>query len=305
MRLDNFDLNLLIAMEALLKERSVTRAAARLNITQSAMSAALKRLRHAFHDELFIMHGKKMIATPKALEIGPKVSAAIRDLRVLISSGAGFDPATSQRRFLIAASDYITTILMAPLLEVLENEAPGLRIDIVLPDSYASERLANGDIDLMIAPEPFLNPDHPRELLFVERYVVVGWSENPVMQKPLSMETWLESRHVAVQISGSGAFIETAMQELGIERRVEVRVPSFIQAPWLLPGTQHLALMHERLAHLMAPRLSLVIAESPIALPSMRQMIQFHATRTNDEGLSWLRGKLAELAAAGSVKPSV
>lgn len=297
MRLDNFDLNLLVAMEALLEERSVTRAATRLNVTQSAMSAALKRLRHAFDDDLFVLQGKKMIATPRAREIGPSVSAAIRNLRTLISSGAGFDPATSQRRFRIAASDYITTVLIAPLLEILEDEATGVRLDISLPDAMTNERLANGDIDLLLTPEQFLHHDHPRDLLFTERHVVVGWSGNPVMQQPLTMETYLESRHVAVQISGSDTFVESALRDIGIERKIEVRVPSFIQAPWLLPGTQRLALMHERLARLMAPRLSLALATPPMDLPVMREMMQFHATRENDPGLNWLKRKLLGLAA--------
>lgn len=296
MRLDNFDLNLLIALEVLLEERSVTRAAERLNITQSAMSAALKRLRFAFGDELLVLHGKRMIPTPRAQEIGPSVSSAIHNLRSLLLTGAAFHPPTSQRRFRISASDYIATVLIAPLLEILEEEAAGIRLDISLPDATTNERLANGEIDLLLTPEQFLHPNHPRDLLFTERHVVVGWSGNSIMHKPMTMEEFLASRHVAVQISESDTFIEAALREKGIIRNIEVRVPSFIQAPWLLPGTQRLALMHERLARQMAPRLSLAISEPPLDLPVMREMMQFHTTHQSDSGLTWLRQKILDLA---------
>lgn len=124
MRLDKFDLNLLIAFELLLEERNVTRAAQRANLTQSAMSAALARLRLAMNDELLVPHGRRMIATPHALALAPLVSDAIRNLRVLISGATAFDPTTSDRRFEIGASDYISTVLLGPLLPELKREAP-------------------------------------------------------------------------------------------------------------------------------------------------------------------------------------
>jgi len=296
MRLDNFDLNLLIAFDVLVEERSVTRAARRLNLSQSAASAALKRLRDAMEDEILVQHGKTMIPTAHALRLAPRVSAAIAELRSLISAGAAFDPRASTRRFNVEASDYITTVLLVPLLSILAREAPGVRLDITLPTEGSSERLGNGDLDLLLTPEDFMRPDHPRELLFEERHVVVGWSGNPVMQKVMTEADFFASGHVAVRISGRDTFIESALRPLGERRRIEVTAPSFIQAPWLLPGTQRLALMHERLARLVAPRLSLSIAEAPVDLPIMREMMQYHTARTNDAALDWLRQKLRAVA---------
>jgi len=179
-RLDKFDLNLLIAFELLLEERNVTRAAQRANLTQSAMSAALGRLRLAMNDELLVPHGRKMIATPHALALAPMVSEAVRNLRVLISGATAFDPASSDRRFEIGASDYISTVLLAPLLPKLKREAPGVELSIQLPTHHTSALLEDGRLDFQITPEQFLSPDHPSELLFEERHVVVGWRENPV-----------------------------------------------------------------------------------------------------------------------------
>ena len=296
MRLENFDLNLLVAFEVLLEERSVTRAARRLNVTQSAMSASLKRLRDAFQDEVLVQHGKKMIPTAHAAELAPQVASMILSLRALISAGTGFDPATSQRRFKVEASDYITTVLLVPLLEVLQREAPHIGLELSLPSDGSTERLANGQLDLLLTPDEFMQTDHPRELLFEERHVVVGWSGNPVLQRPLTVKDFLAAGHVAVRISGRDTFIEEAVRSLGIPRRVEVTAPSFIQAPWLLRGTMRLALMHERLARLMAPVASLAIAEAPMKLPVMREMMQYHAARESDAALRWLRSQLKALA---------
>jgi LysR family transcriptional regulator, nod-box dependent transcriptional activator len=296
-RLDSFDLNLLVALNVLLEERSVTRAAKRLNVTQSAMSASLKRLREAMHDEILVQHGKKMIPTAHALQLAPKLGAAIQELRSLISAGTAFEARTSQRRFRIEASDYITTVLIVPLLAVLEQEAPGITLELSLPGEGSGERLARGYLDLLLSPEQFMSDEHPREILFEERHVVVGWSGNPLLHGRMSEADFLNAGHVAVRMEDQDTFIEAALRNYGTRRRIEVTAPSFIQAPWLLPGTLRLALMHERLARLMAPALSLAIAEPPIELPVMREMMQFHAARANDTGLAWLRAQLKDVAA--------
>ena len=296
MRLDNFDLNLLVAFDALLEERSVTRAAQRLNVTQSAMSASLKRLRQAFQDELLLPSGRSMVPTPAALALAPKVSEAIVNLRSLISAGTGFDPASSERRFRIAGSDYITTVLLVPLMRQIAEEAPGIGFEITLPAEDTSERLAKGAFDLVLTPQEFIGKDHPSDLLFEERHVVVGWSGNPLMAAPISLSRFADARQVAVRMDGRNTFIEDELERMGLSRRVEIYAPSFVQVPQLLAGTLRIALMHERLARLMAPTLSLVIGEIPVAIPPMREMVQYHATRTEDAGLSWLRARLHDFA---------
>jgi LysR family transcriptional regulator, nod-box dependent transcriptional activator len=298
MRLENFDLNLLVAFDALLQERSVSGAARRLNLTQSAMSAALKRLREALGDPILSQHGKAMVPTPHALALAPEVSATLDALRRLTSPSAGFVPATSSRIFRVAASDYIATVLLAPLIKALESEAPFVRLDISLPADDTPARLAKGEYDLVLTPEDFIEPGHPAELLFEEAHVVVGCARNPLLAAPMTAEAFASAGHVAVRIDGRNTHIENELDRLGLIRRVEVHAPSFVQAPWLLPGTRRIALMHERLARLMAPLLGLRIAEVPFALPPMREMMQFHATRAQDAGLRWLRGRLGALALA-------
>jgi LysR family nod box-dependent transcriptional activator len=297
-RLDNFDLNLLVAFDVLLEERSVTRAAKRLNVTQSAMSAALKRLREAFQDELLVLHGKRMMPTQHALTLAPEVTAAVTRLRSLIATGTGFDPATSKRRFRIDTSDYITTVLLAPLIGILHEEAPGVRLDLSLPSTQSNRDMENGEIDLLITPIEFLEGSHPHELLLEERHVVAGWRDNPLFAGPLTMGSYLESGHVAVRLFDRDTFIENILAKRVPERRIEVIAQSFIQVPWLLRGTMRISVMHERLARVAAPVFDLATAEVPFELPTMHEMMQHHSTRSNDAGLRWLRDRLKLFAQA-------
>lgn len=299
MRLDKFDLNLLLAFEVLIEERNVTRAARRLNLTQSAMSGALRRLRDAFSDEILVQQGKKMFPTAAALALAPEVSSVIADLRRLIAQGMAFDPQTSERKFRIVTSDYIAIVLIGPLLEQLQHEAPRIRLELTHPAPDVIGRLDDGTIDLVIAPERFLAGDNPRELLLEERHVVVGWTGNPALGVPLTRETYESLGHVVVDLTKGGTFAENFLREHSDRRRVEVTCPDFSAVAWLLPGTNRVALMHERLARIMARFLPLRICEPPVDLPVMREMILYHRANAEDPALAWFRKRL--IAAAGTI----
>ncbi len=298
MRLDNFDLNLLVALDALLAERSVTRAATRLNVTQSAMSASLKRLREAFGDDLLVQSGRNMIPTANALALAPQVTEELLRLRSLLSTGTAFDPGQSTRRFRIAASDYITTVLLVPVQRLLQSEAPGISMEISLPEDGTADKLAKGDFDLVLTPSEFVASDHPSELLFEERQVVVSCKDNPVFAQVIDIDTFKAARHAAVRIDGRNTYIENALDKLGIALRPEIIAPSFIQLPHFLPGTNLVALMHERLARQMAKILPLALAQPPFAIPPMREMAQFHSARNGDPGLMWLLDRMRGIADA-------
>tara|TARA_A100001391_G_scaffold1033_9_gene1532 strand:+ start:2298 stop:3197 length:900 start_codon:yes stop_codon:yes gene_type:complete len=298
MRLDNFDLNLLVAFDVLMQEQSVTKAANRLNVTQSAMSASLKRLRESFQDEILAQHGKSMIPTPFALTLQPDVANKISDLRALITRQGRFEPARSERHFRIAASDYITTVLLAPVMNALAREAPRVSFTFELPGLSSQTALANGELDLLLTPESFVHPDHPCELVFEERHVTVGWEGNPLSEAPLTQQDFTEAGHVGVSVARKFTFADEWFRSHGIERRIEVLAPSFIQAPFLVPDTMRLCVMHERLARFMASRLPLRIMETPFAIPPMREMMQFHAARDADPGLLWLRDRVRDMAAS-------
>lgn len=296
MRLDNFDLNLLVAFDVLTQEQNVTRAANRLNVTQSAMSASLKRLRESFQDDILTQHGKKMIPTPFASAMQPEVAAKLSELRALIARQGRFNPASSERTFRIAASDYITTVLLVPLLKDLAEEAPAIRFTFEQPGPASQIALANAEIDLLLTPEIFVHPDHPYEPVFEENHVTVCCKDNPLAEQGLTPRTFTDAGHVGVSVSRKSTYAEEWFEKRGVERRIEVLAPSFIQAPFLVPGTMRICVMHERLALFMAERLPLHILEVPFSIPPMQEVMQFHGTRKADPGLLWLRSRIAEKA---------
>lgn len=287
-RFKHLDLNLLVVLDVLLREHGVSRAAERLNLSQPAMSAALGRLRSYFNDDILVSHGKRMIPTAHAQGLAPLVRKALADIEELISVSAVFDPAASRRTFRIAASDYVTTVLLVPLLERLAVCAPNLRVDIASPSRQTTEQLDRGEIDFVLAPEQYLAPEHPTRLLLEERFVVVGWKGNPAFRRPLTEEAFFAHGHIAVAMGDTSTFAELTLALLGRKRSIEVTAPSFLTVPWMLPNTLRLSVMHERLAKVMVKRLPLAMAPMPFGFPVMREMVQHHGARGTDGGVQWL-----------------
>jgi LysR family nod box-dependent transcriptional activator len=302
LRFNGLDLNLLLALQVLLEERSVTRAARRLNISQPAMSAALSRLREYFQDDILVVQGKTMHPTAQARNLAGPVRQFLADLDALLTSAATFDPATTQRTFRLVASDYITASVVGPLSHRLAATAPHIRLEIMLPCEEAAQLVMEGQADLVITPEDFMDPDQPAELLCEERQVVIGWNENPALTGNLTEADFNRLGHVAVHVGSNRApsFADRQLERLGSTRRIDITCGAFTLVPWLICGTARLAVMHERLARLMATQFPLRIAAMPFAFPAMREMIQYHRARETDEGLRWLR---RELLAAASAQP--
>lgn len=301
MRFNGLDLNLLLALQVLLEERNVTRAARRLNISQPAMSAALARLREYFQDDILMAQGKQMVPTAQAQALSEPVRRMLGELDQLLTSAAVFDPSTSQRTFRLVASDYITASVIGPLLRRLTQIAPRVRLEIMLPCEEAAQLVMEGQADLVITPEDFTDPDQPAELLCEEQQVVVGWKENPALANGLSSTDFLALGHVAVHVGSNRvpSFADRQLERLGSARRVELTCGCFTVVPWLVCGTLRLAVMHRRLARQMAAQFPLALAPLPFEFPVMREMIQYHKAREADEGLRWLRAQLrAEAASA-------
>lgn len=297
MRFKRLDLNLLVVLEALLRERSVSRAAQQLNLSQPAVSSALGRLREYFNDDLLVVHGKKMVPTAHSQNIEPLVLKALADLELLISTSTVFDPATSLRTFRIAASDYMTLLLLQPLVSTLEKTAPGLRIEISLPNPDSHAMLDEGEIDFLIVPDVGASAAHPSEPLFEERQVVVGWKGNPVFRDGPTEEDFFSHGQVVVLFSHSPTFAEQEMGELGRRRHIEVLCPSFLSMPWMVINSNRLAVMHERVARMLAKTLPLAVAPMPFEFPIMKSVVQHHATRDTDGGLQWMLERILEHAA--------
>ncbi|TIX50922.1 LysR family transcriptional regulator [Alteraurantiacibacter aquimixticola] len=290
MRFKGLDLNLLVALNMLVEVRSVSRAAERLNLSQPAMSAALARLREYFKEPLLVPQGRRMIPTAAALSLQQELQPILADLDALITQSTAFDPATSRRCFRICASDYLVAVLFPQVIPAIQAAAPGISLDIVPPSEQAQIDLERGELDILLTPEEHCVAGHPTNLLFEEQHVIVGWSGNPLLQAPLSEEAFRDAGHVAVRIglTNRASFAETQLDQLGQRRRIEISAASFTSVPDLLVGTDRLAVMHKRLAVMMAGRMAIAWQNMPFAFPIMRQMIQFNRARADDAGLIWL-----------------
>jgi DNA-binding transcriptional LysR family regulator len=297
MRFNRLDLNLLVVLDALLRERSVTKAARELNLSQPAMSASLARLRLYFNDDILVPQGKRMLPTAHAQNLAPLVAQALADIEMRIMGATNFDPATSQRCFNICASDYVSVLLLRPLLATLEKSAPGVRFEISAPTPEALTQLERGDIDFLLTPEQFASNEHPRHLLFEERHVVVGCRRNPIFKGELTAAQFFEQGQVIMGVDHAKSFAEREMGELNRRRRIDVICASFLAVPWMLPDTRRIAVMHERLAQLMVKQLPLAIAPLPFAFPLMREIVQYHSARFEDSGMQWMFDALLAQAA--------
>ncbi|WP_298170599.1 LysR family transcriptional regulator [Novosphingobium sp.] len=304
MRYKGLDLNLLVAFDALMTTRSVSRSAERLNLSQPAMSAALSRLREYFGDELLQLQGKRMHPTPFADELMPQVRESLLGLEVMLSRSPHFDPATSQRSFKVVTSDYVFASLIVPLVAQLAEEAPGIRIDCELPQPGTVQELEEGKIDITITPEYVIGGNHLSYILYHEPQVVVGWSGNPAIANgTITEEAFFAAGHVAVVLGGGKtlSYADRTLDLMGRTRTIEATVAIFTAVPWLIEGTNRLSVMHSRLAAQLKGRFAITSAPVPFEIPAMKQMLSYHPGRKDDAGLAWLRGRIEAIAHKGEL----
>jgi len=298
MRFKKLDLNLLVALDVLLKERSVSRAAEVLNLSASATSNALGRLREYFDDELLVQIGRKMELTPRA----EGLHAAVRDVLLRIDSTIAdqpvFDPSGSDRIFRIFASDYTQMVLAPAMLALAARAQSTVRFEFLPQVSAPHKQLERGEADLLIIPTGFTSPDHPREVLYHEDFVCMVWRGSTMAQGELTFDRYVNGGHVVMMPGGglSDAFEGWFLKRYGVTRRVAVSTYSFITLPAMLVGTEYIATVHARIARRMVQAFPLEIRPTPMPFDRMEQSVQWHKFRTNDPGLVWLRGMLAEAA---------
>src|SRR5579872_6642944 len=199
MDFDGLDLNLLVALDALFAEKSVSRAGERLHLSQSATSGALARLRSAFHDPLLVQVGRRMTLTPLAEGLVEQVREFLLRAEAILNSNPGFDPAASTRRFRVIMSDYVETVVITEALPPLEKLAPGVTLELISNAEGGFDALERGEVDLAITPEKYLLEEHPSEPLFTDEFTCVVWSGNARVNRGLPLKTYLSLGHVVVR----------------------------------------------------------------------------------------------------------
>ncbi|WP_374455381.1 LysR family transcriptional regulator [Nocardioides sp.] len=299
MTLGGIDLNLLISLKVLLEEGNVTRAGQRLELSQPAMSASLARLRRRFDDELLVRAGRDYELTPLARDLLPEVQHAVRLLSRALRLEDQFDPSTSERTFRLSMSDYAISVVHEPLLRLLESTAPGVRLEIegLGVDIRSSEKVLV-DFDALIAPLGFGFPGASRPL-WRDRMVLMTSRDHPrVEDGRLSLEALAELPHA---VAGFGPGILTPADrvfgELGITRHVALQVHGFLPLPFVIAGTEMVAVVPERLARTHVREGGPVMTvEPPFGEVVLAEGYWYGRDRMSDPAHRWLFARFDELA---------
>jgi DNA-binding transcriptional LysR family regulator len=292
------DLNLLVVLDALLDERSVTRAAARLGYTQPTVSGMLARLRDVFGDPLFTRAQRGLLPTPRAEALAEPLKQLLTDSRRLLARDV-FDPTTAETTFVVSSNDYMQHVLLAPLLGPLRREAPRIRLAIAPPVVEGlGAALARGQIDLAVTIPEFAMSDLPSRRLYRETYVVAVRPQHPLARGrgEVTLERFCAFDHVLVSPTG-GSFegpTDLALHELGLRRRVSISVPSFLLLPEILQADDLVALVPSRLVREDDERL--VRLTPPLEVPGFDVIAVWHPRVDKDPAQRWLRARLGEAA---------
>jgi DNA-binding transcriptional LysR family regulator len=297
MNLRQFDLNLLVALDALLIEQNVTRAAERLLLSQPAMSGMLARLRHAFGDELLVRVGRNLEPTEFAVLITDRVHACVQELEDLLNSTRPFVPAVETHTFRVAASDYAVLLLFGPLMRRLAVSAPNLSVRFVRMDVAFAERSLAGDIDFSILPAQF-DSGLPSTPLFEDSWVCAAWSGHPSLGEKLTLEEFLIQPHLAFNFSdpGHASVADEHLARKGYERRIVASTESFAAAPFLLQETRLLTMVPRRLGERLREAADIRLLELPFEVPPLREKLAWNPRYTSSPAHAWMREQFTEVA---------
>ena len=299
MDLHGFDLNLLVALDALLREKSVTNAGRRVHLSQSAMSGALARLRHAFNDDLLIAGRGAMTLTPLAEGLVEPVAAILRDTQETLSAHVRFEPSTSRRTFTIAASDYATTVLLGEAVREMNAQAPHVTL-VILQLRDRLEELDDLDVDVCILPQSIVPPARPHELLFRDTFTCLVWRDNTDVGDRLTVDQFTTLGHVVVTFHDDCTTRDDDRfaPRIGLERRAEIVVPNFHALPSLIVGTNRIATVQKRLATKLASSHPVRVVGLPVPIPPLEEAMLWHPRFERDPAHLWFRSVLKRVASA-------
>lgn len=298
--LSRLDLNLLTLFDTIWRERHVGRAADRLNLSASAVSHGLARLRRTFDDPLFLKIPKGVVPTARAEEMAPAVAEILTRVRAVVAGSAPFDPATSTRRFVLGAPDAVTSVILPSLLAALQRTAPHIDLGLMqlLPDAGeplpdrawrgAFAALDARSLDLAVLPVPAAAARFAKRVLYTEDFVIVVRADHPFLRRP-TLDRYLDLGHVVVSAgSDPKGFVDLAAAEQQRQRRVVLTVPNFLMALAAVAGTVFAAAVPRRFAALHAARFGLVAVDPPLSLPSFDLFATLPELALADRGTAWL-----------------
>ncbi|MBB5684822.1 LysR family transcriptional regulator [Sphingobium boeckii] len=299
MRFERLDLNLLVALDALLDEQSVTKAARRLNLSQPATSNALAKLRNHFSDPLIIPMGHRMVLTPFAAGLAPSVRDLLRRARDVVRSANHFDPATASRSFSLIASELIATIFIPRLVRHLACAAPNISLILIEPDAGDPVGdLDSGIADFVIVPKEFANREHPSHKLYEDRWIGAIWTGNRLIGDEMTLDQYLRSRHIVTKFGRAQWMAATSaiVEALGPDASIAVTMPVSAALPEAIVGTDLVATVPERLALPRMADLDIRVVPIPLVLPPIIEVVQWHRERSSEPGMGWMLNTLTALS---------
>jgi DNA-binding transcriptional LysR family regulator len=292
--LANVDVNLIVALDALLGTRSVTQAAKRMGLSQPAMSHILHRLRATFGDPLLVRVGRRMELTQRAEALAARITPLVRDIEGLFGvTPPPFDPAESRRTFRLAAPDHVQQLLLPALYQLLREQAPHVAIHArPLSEATVVHALRSGELDLVLGP--FADADLPidiyREELFRDRYVGLIRVHHPKLRLRISMEAYVDSGHLAVLPLGATCDpVDKLLARHGISRRIEAIVPHMLVAPHVIASSDLVATVPDRLAFAFSAMLPLARAHPPFELAAPEIVMLWHERVHDARPNRWFR----------------
>jgi LysR family nod box-dependent transcriptional activator len=302
LNLSRVDLNLLISLDALLTERSVTRAAEKLHLSQPALSASLSKLRRHFDDELLARHGNSYEPTPLALRLAEHTTSALESARRVFDAQDSWDPSSSTREFSIYGSDYAFTVIGPEVLRLASEQAPGVtfRFELHNPTIVEDAEAQLRTMDGLLLPHGHIN-GLPFEDLWTDGWMIIASADNPLAQRELTMEdlsgaSWVFTFSSATAFTSAGRQI----QQLGIEPRIDAVVGSFVALPWFVEGTDRLAMVQSSLAkpYLRHESGAAVVAlKPPFEATPITDALWWHPVHEQDPEHQWMRGLFKQAAA--------
>ncbi|GJD97215.1 LysR family transcriptional regulator [Methylobacterium iners] len=295
--LGKLDLNLLVALDALLTERSVTRAAARIGLSQSAMSHALARLRATFSDELLTRAPDGMRPTPRALALIEPMQSALSQIQAITAPPAAFDPATADVTFSLGIPDSTEILLMPRLVAHLRTVAPGVKLLLHTVDRHRIlDDLDSGRVDLGIGVFEQGQTHHKRRILNKETYLCVFNAELVGVKPPISLDDYVRLPHVLTSLVESAhGVVDEALAKIGRTRVIALTSPRFTIMPFVVRQAPVIATMHSRLARFFGEAMDLTVSPAPIALPDVSISMIWHASNDEVPGQRWLRDTIVKL----------
>ncbi len=302
MQFNRFDLNLLIALDTLLRERNITRAAEKVFVSQPAMSAALHRLRDYFGDPLLVRVGRDMELSPRGQSLVEPVREALLLIQATLGTQPTFTAATTQREFTLILSEEAVPDLLPAILERVSTEAPGIRINIELVSHTLLNRLEYGEADLCLCLDSLRLLDvrsYPDTLRSVRlrpvRWICAVDRDHPTVGDSLSVEQYYALPHVFGRPSGyTATAVELVRRLLDIDLPVHITVPSLLHLPLILRGTRLIATMPERVAQMFAS-MPVKTFPLPFEAPPLNEVLLWHKRNDSDPAHTWLRDMVIRL----------